>query len=238
MCRAANPSPYRIRPSAAARRLPFFTTSPPPPNIAIANRRTGNISTMTAPTKKRAARRPLPLPKKSHKSQERVVDSTDDEETTITTTETEAGTKTDTDSGSGSGSGSGSDSDSDSDTERDEPSTAPKSTPAYSYAPPPQFSLVPPSTSTRSNPFSAHNLAGKELWLISAPLAAPLSKLTVLNLADVAAGAPTLQTGSGKQYCLRTQDAESVEVAVHDGHGGYCIGRTYTYVHAPMVETD
>lgn len=142
---------------------------------------------------------------------EETVEETVEEETatatTTTTTETESESETETDS------------------QTPAPKSAPKSA-SYAYTPPPQFSLVPPSTDIRSNPFSARNLAGKELWLIAAPLAAPLSKLGVLNLADVAAGAPMLQTGSGRQYCMRAQDAEDLDVAVHDGHGGYCVGRT------------
>lgn len=169
---------------------------------------------MAAPTKKRSA--PKSLPNKLHKSQERVVDSTDEEETTAATTTTTTTTETE------------SESETETETETDSQTPAPKSAPksaSYTYTPPPQFSLVPPSTDIRSNPFSARNLAGKELWLIAAPLAAPLSKMGVLNLADVAAGAPMLQTGSGRQYCMRAQDAEDLDVAVHDGHGGYCVGR-------------
>lgn len=197
---------------------------------------------MTAPTKKRKPA--AVLPNKTHKSQERVVESSDDEtqETMTTTTSmtTTTGTETETESGSEFESESGSETERDNEPAKTTPKpakttpkpakTTAKSTKTHIYAPPPHFTLAPVPTDGRSNPFSDRNLAGKELWFITAPVAAPLSKLAVVNLADIAASAPVMQTGSGKQYCIRSHDAveeeiEGVELAVHDGRGGYRIGR-------------
>lgn len=160
------------------------------------------------------------------------MDSPDDEtEEPTTTTGIETETESETESES--------ESETESETEQDvkpAKTKAPKPKAPQSkfvYAPPARFTLVTASGSTsHSNPFSDRNLAGKELWFITAPIAAPLSKLTVVNMADMAAGVPTLQTASGNQYCMRSNDdaeevgeAEGVELAVHDGRGGYRIGR-------------
>lgn len=177
------------------------------------------------------------------------MDSSDSEteETTTATgksgTETDSGSETETETETETESETGSESGSE--TEQDNKpakttniakttNTAKTKAPQtkFVYVPPERFTLVTASsTDDRSNPFSDRNLAGKELWFITAPIAAPLSKLTAVNLADVAAGVPTMQTGSGKQYCMRSNDAEEeeaaaegVELAVHDGRGGYRIG--------------
>lgn len=60
-------------------------------------------------------------------------------------------------------------------------------------------------------------------------MAAPLSKVDVVNPADIAEGAPILQTGSGRSYTLRAlEEGETAEggvmLAVQDGKGGYRIG--------------
>lgn len=194
---------------------------------------------MTAPTKKRKPA--AVLPNKTHKSQERVVESSDDEtQETMTTTTSMTTTTTGTESETESGSESGSETERDNKPAKTTPKpakttpkpakTTAKPTKTHTYAPPPHFTLAPVPTDGRSNPFSDRNLAGKELWFITAPIAAPLSKLAVVNLADIAASAPVMQTGSGKQYCIRSHDAveeeiEGVELAVHDGRGGYRIGR-------------
>lgn len=162
------------------------------------------------------------------------MDSPDSETEETTTTTGKSGTETDFDSDSDSETGSESGSETEQDNKPAKPTKTTKTKAPqtkFVYVPPEHFKLVTASsTDDRSNPFSDRNLAGKELWFITAPVAAPLSKLTVVNLADIAAGVPTLQTGSGKQYCMRSnnveeEEAEGIELALHDGRSGYRIGR-------------
>ncbi|KAL7269236.1 hypothetical protein RUND412_008110 [Rhizina undulata] len=136
-----------------------------------------------------------------------------------------------------SGSGSEGDSDTDSGSEsgesvREQKTSKPVT--AYSaYKPPPSFKIIPPSSSITSNPFSAKNLEGKELWFITAPSAAPLSKIEEINPVDVEEGNPILEAKNGRRYCLQSKgkcedgdDEEStagISIAVPDGKGGYRI---------------
>ncbi|PWW71639.1 hypothetical protein C7212DRAFT_232948 [Tuber magnatum] len=93
------------------------------------------------------------------------------------------------------------------------------------YRPPADFlRLAPPSPSGR-NPFSSKNLAGKELWLISAPASAPLSKLGTVNAADMLDNAQVLGTSSGRMFSVReTDEGAGIQVLVPDGRGGYLPG--------------
>ncbi|KAH0609443.1 uncharacterized protein H6S33_012929 [Morchella sextelata] len=192
-----------------------------------------------AKIKKEPARKAAPRVKQSSRSQERVVDSeseseSEEEETqrsTATTTTAAAETEEDSETSGSDESGSDetaseSESGSEEEEEEDEEELAssaklPKG--SYKYAPPPEFKLVPPGGG--SNPFSAANLNGKELWFITAPLAAPLSKVDRISPADIAEGLPVLMTGSGRSYCLRTKEEEEgggeVGLFVADGRGGY-----------------
>jgi hypothetical protein len=68
-----------------------------------------------------------------------------------------------------------------------------------------------------SNPFSAANLKGKELWFITAPANAPLTKLPAIAPIDVAEGNPVLETKTGRSYCLK-EDVDAL-----DGSAGVSI---------------
>ncbi|KAI5842468.1 DNA-directed RNA polymerase I subunit RPA34.5-domain-containing protein [Morchella snyderi] len=202
-------------------------------------------------------------------SQERVVDSesesvsgseSEEEEeeeeeetqrsTATTTTTAAAETEGDSESGSdetASESESGSEDEEEEEEEGEElASSAKRPKGSYKYAPPPEFKLVPPGGGGGgggggSNPFSAANLNGKELWLITAPLAAPLSKVDRISPADIAEGLPVLMTGSGRSYCLRTkeegeEEGGEVGLFVPDGRGGYKLAGKKISKNFQMVE--
>ncbi|KAI5806324.1 DNA-directed RNA polymerase I subunit RPA34.5-domain-containing protein [Geopyxis carbonaria] len=91
------------------------------------------------------------------------------------------------------------------------------------FHPPSRDSLLPPST----NPFSAKNLAGKELWLFTAPAAMPLHKLPSLIPASLVSGAPVVETKAGRGFCLK-EDQEAVgmvDLLTPDGDGLYRVSK-------------
>lgn len=196
---------------------------------------------VAAAAKKKAAPAPIKKPTK-RKSEEKVVDSESESEseeeaetqqTTTTATVTEGESESESESGSeeeetetGSESGSEESGSDEEDEEEEIAASAQLPKGSYKYAPPPSFKLVSASASGTANPFSAANLNGKELWFITAPLAAPLSKVDRISPADIAEGLPVLMTSSGRSYCLRSKDdedegaGEEVDLFVAQG-GGY-----------------
>ncbi|PUU83556.1 DNA-directed RNA polymerase I subunit RPA34.5-domain-containing protein [Tuber borchii] len=115
------------------------------------------------------------------------------------------------------------DEDEDEDEEGEEEEEEEEETPVI--PPPTDFLRLPSPPSSSGNPFSPKNLAGKELWLISAPSSAPLSKLRSVNAADVLDNAQVLGTSSGRRFSVReTDEGAGVQVLVPDGRGGYLLG--------------
>jgi len=77
----------------------------------------------------------------------------------------------------------------------------------YRYQPPEDFTPLSSDDAARdSNPFSAANLKGKQLWFFTAPATAPLSKLPSFSAADVAKGNAVLETKGGRGYCLKADE--------------------------------
>jgi len=111
--------------------------------------------------------------------------------------------------------------------EEEETSVSPESD--EEYYPPSDFLRPPQPSPSSQNPFSSKNLAGKELWLISAPASAPLSKLGSVNAADVLDNAQVLGTSSGRMFSVReTDEGAGVQVLVPDGGGRYLLGESYS----------
>ncbi|KAG0633029.1 DNA-directed RNA polymerase I subunit RPA34.5-domain-containing protein [Tuber brumale] len=109
--------------------------------------------------------------------------------------------------------------------EEEEEDTSAPSESDDEYHPPVDFVRLPPPVPSSRNPFSSKNLAGKELWLISAPVSAPLSKLGSVNAADVLDNAQVLGTSSGRMFSVReTDEGAGVQVLVPNGRGGYLLG--------------
>lgn len=96
------------------------------------------------------------------------------------------------------------------------------------YNPPADFARLSASEYSSKNPFSAKNLAGKEIWYITAPANVPLSALTTLNPIDVAEGNPIMEA-DGRSYCLRAEDdttknESGLGLLVADSTGQYRTG--------------
>lgn len=119
------------------------------------------------------------------------------------------------------------DEDEDEEDEEDEEETPVSPESDEEYHPPTDFLRLPSPPPSSGNPFSSKNLAGKELWLISAPASAPLSKLGSVNAADVRDNAQVLGTSSGRMFSVReTDEGAGVQVLVPDGRGGYILGES------------
>jgi len=109
--------------------------------------------------------------------------------------------------------------------EEEEISVSPESD--EEYYPPSDFLRLPPPSPSHRNPFSSENLAGKELWLISAPASAPLSKLGSINAADLLDNAQVLGTNSGRMFSVReTDEGAGVQVLGSDEGGRYLLGES------------
>ncbi|KAA8906537.1 DNA-directed RNA polymerase I subunit RPA34.5-domain-containing protein [Sphaerosporella brunnea] len=94
----------------------------------------------------------------------------------------------------------------------------------YRYQPPQNFTALSAADSLRdSNPFSAANLKGKQLWFITAPANAPISRLPAFSPVDVAEGNPVMEI-KGRSFCLN-EDTEaldgSVKIMFPDSKGVY-----------------
>ncbi|KAF8250169.1 hypothetical protein K440DRAFT_659625 [Wilcoxina mikolae CBS 423.85] len=94
----------------------------------------------------------------------------------------------------------------------------------YKYQPPENFTPLLSDSLSNRNPFSAANLSGKELWLITAPVGAPLTKIHSINPTDIAEGNPVLETKSGRSYCLKPNgdvEEEGAVIMVPNSEGVY-----------------
>ena len=96
----------------------------------------------------------------------------------------------------------------------------------YIYHPPQDFSELAPSLAPKSNPFSAANLKGKQLWFITAPADAPLPKLASVAAEDVTQGAAVMETKSGRKFSFKVdedalEEATRVSVLAPDAKGVY-----------------
>ncbi|CUS12266.1 unnamed protein product [Tuber aestivum] len=183
----------------------------------------------SANTAKKRLTKPAPAPAKQKQKQQKAkprstqkVTASDIDEDSTSAGSSESASAFD--SASDSASDSTSDSTSDSDEEEEEETSASVES-DEEYCPPTNFLRLPPPSPSGRNPFSSKNLAGKELWLISAPASAPLSKLGSVNAADVLENARVLGTSSGRMFSVReTDEGAGVQVLVPDGRGGYLFG--------------
>jgi hypothetical protein len=94
----------------------------------------------------------------------------------------------------------------------------------YKYQPPDNFTPLSSDSLSNSNPFSTVNLNGKELWFITTPVGAPLTKIRTINATDVKEGNPVLETKSGRGYCLKPDwdaEEEGVVIMVPNSEGVY-----------------
>lgn len=116
-------------------------------------------------------------------------------------------------------------------TDRKPKSTTPIVPPASGdYRPPEDFTRISKKDVPSSNPFSATNLEGKEIWYITAPANVSLSALASVNPVDVAEGNPVMEV-DGRSYCLRPDedantDESGVGLLVADSTGQYRAGMT------------
>lgn len=77
------------------------------------------------------------------------------------------------------------------------------------FTPPESFAQLSADSLPDTNPFSAKNLAGKELWFITAPASAPMTKLASVNPVDLAEGKPVLSTKSGRNFAMKPDEEDS-----------------------------
>lgn len=100
----------------------------------------------------------------------------------------------------------------------------------YRYQPPEDFTPLSSDDAARdSDPFSAANLKGKQLWFFTAPANAPLSKLPSFSAADVAKGNAVLETKGGRAYYLKADEdvleaGAGVSIMAPDHKGVYRAG--------------
>ncbi|KAI5817029.1 DNA-directed RNA polymerase I subunit RPA34.5-domain-containing protein [Pyronema omphalodes] len=91
----------------------------------------------------------------------------------------------------------------------------------YKFKAPIGFDPLSKDKSLKTNPFTAANLKGKEIWLISAPAEAPLTKLAKIVAQDVAEGNPVMQTKGGRSYLLKNEEEGEKVVMVPGADGFY-----------------
>ncbi|CCX09797.1 DNA-directed RNA polymerase I subunit RPA34.5-domain-containing protein [Pyronema domesticum] len=101
----------------------------------------------------------------------------------------------------------------------------------YKYKAPIGFDPLSKDKSLKTSPFTAANLKGKEIWLISAPAGAPLTKLAKISAQDVAEGNPVLETKGGRSYLLKSEE-EGAEVVMVPGADGF-----YRQIGQPVKRT-
>ena len=178
----------------------------------------------SANTAKKRLTKSTPTPTKQGQRQEKVKPRSAQK---VTTSDAEDDSTPAGSSESAFESESTSDSEEEEEDEEEETSVSPESD--EEYYPPSDFLRPPQPSPSSQNPFSSKNLAGKELWLISAPASAPLSKLGSVNAADVLDNAQVLGTSSGRMFSVReTDEGAGVQVLVPDGGGRYLLGESYS----------
>lgn len=181
-------------------------------------RLTKSTPTPTKQKEKQGKAKPRPMQKVT-------ISDAEDDSTSAGPSESASVSESASDSESASGSEE-EDEDEDEEGEEEEEET-PVSPESDEYHPPTDFLRLPSPPPSSENPFSSKNLAGKELWLISAPASAPLSKLGSVNAADVLDNAQVLGTSSGRMFSVReTDEGAGVQVLVPDGRGGYLLGES------------
>jgi hypothetical protein len=109
----------------------------------------------------------------------------------------------------------------------------PRSIPTIDYSPPAGFEKHSSNQEGKtkvSQVFSSSNLAGKQLWYITAPASVPISSVKEVSLQNVQLGKPALSL-NGREYGFVQGHADEkgcAKIMVPDGNSpGYHIGKIH-----------